>query len=229
LVRIKDLPEWERPREKALMNGFGALSNVEVLAIVIGSGVKDYSALDIASSLIAKTKGLHQLKEASFDKICDVSGISTIMALRLGATFELLRRVEQSRSMDGERRLSAPDIFKKYKDEIGDSPQEHFIIIFLSRRGAIIGENKMYKGTGDTFPISIREILSEVLANRCLSFTIVHNHPSGDIKPSDNDLIATKVLGDEASRLKILLRDHVIIGRDEYYSFAENHLIDERR
>ena len=83
----------------------------------------------------------------------------------------------------------------------------------------------MYKGTGNYFPISVSEIISEILANRCLSFFLVHNHPSGEPFPSDDDLISTKVLDDETSRLRIKLKDHIIIGRDAYYSFAEQGLI----
>lgn len=224
-MRIKDLPLGERPREKAFRHGIETLSNIEVLAIIIGSGVRDCSALDIAAKLIAITNGLVNLDGVTLAKIQEVSGINQISALRLSAIFELFKRIEKSRIEGVPAPPNAPEIFNKYRREFDDETQEQLLILFLSRRGHIIREKRMYKGTGNYFPISVSEIISEILANRCLSFFLVHNHPSGDPFPSDDDLISTKVLDDETSRLRIKLKDHIIIGRDTYYSFAEQGLI----
>jgi len=227
-VRIKDLPLSERPREKALRHGIETLSNIEVLAIIIGSGVRDCSALDIATKLITITNGLRFFDAVTFHKIQEIAGINQISALRLSAVFELVRRIEKTKSEPQPRPLNAEGIFNKYKSELADETQEQLILLFLSRRGAIVREKRMYKGTGEYFPISVSEIISELLANRCLSFALVHNHPSGEATPSDEDLISTKVLADEAARLRINLKDHVIIAQDTYYSFAEHELIKMR-
>lgn len=227
-MRIKDLPLSERPREKALRHGIETLSNIEVLAIIIGSGVRDCSALDIATKLITITNGLRYYDVVTFHKIQEVAGINQISALRLSAVFELVRRIEKTKSEPPPRPLNAEGIFNKYKSELADETQEQLILLFLSRRGAIVREKRMYKGTGEYFPISVSEIISELLANRCLSFALVHNHPSGEATPSDEDLISTKVLADEAARLRINLKDHVIIAQDTYYSFAEHELIKMR-
>ncbi len=224
-MRIKDLPKEERPREKALRYGVDNLSNIEILAIVIGSGVHKSSALDIASALIAEAGGLHQLEFCSLDRIQKVSGIKQISALRLAAVFELLKRVEAARFDSSKEPTTTESIFNKYKLEFLHENQERFILLFLSRRKAIIGEKKMYRGTAEYFPLSIGEILSEILAAKCFSFIVLHNHPSGEIRPSDDDLISTKILQSEAARLKIKLMDHIIIGDQSYYSFADHDLI----
>ncbi|MFA7067500.1 MAG: DNA repair protein RadC [Acidaminococcaceae bacterium] len=227
-MRIKDLPASERPREKAFRYGFETLSNVELLAIIIGSGVKNYGALDIAARLIAKVNGLYNLRSASLEKIKEVEGINHISALRLGAVFHLLNRMEKSRIDDNKGPISSQDIFYKYKEYFRIETQEQFILLMMSKNGEIISEKKMYKGTSEYFPVSIREIISELLSAKCFRFIVVHNHPSGEIVPSDNDLIATKVLCDEASRLRIELCDHIIIGKEKYYSFVEHNLIKMR-
>lgn len=227
-MRLKDLPASERPREKAFRYGFEALSNVELLAVIIGSGVKNASALDISARLIAKVNGLHNLRLVSLEKIKEVVGISDISALRIGAVFQLLSRIEKSQ-IDADIGPKSPqDIFYKYKDYFRGETQEQFILLMMNKNDEIISEKKMYKGTSQYFPVSIREIISELLSAKCFHFIIVHNHPSGETSPSDNDLIATKVLFDEALRLKIKLRDHIIIGKENYYSFAEHSLINMR-
>jgi DNA repair protein RadC len=224
-VRIKDLPEEERPREKALRYGIDSLSNIEILAIVIGSGVVQNSALDIAAALIAEAGGLHQLEYCSFERIQKISGMKEISALRLAAVFELLKRVDKTRFDSLNNPVTTETIFNKYKHDFLLENQEHFILLFLSRRKTVVKEKKMYRGTAEYFPLSISEILSELLSSKCFSFIVLHNHPSGEIKPSDEDLISTKILESEAARLKIKLVDHIIIGDRSYYSFADHNLI----
>lgn len=227
-MRIKDLPESERPREKAMRHGLETLSNIEVMAIIIGSGVKDYSALDISTRLITMTNGLRVLENATFNKIQEVAGINQISALRLGAVFELCRRIEKARYEAVSGPLDAKGIYNRYRHDFVGDAQENLILVLLNKQGAILKEKRMYRGTGEYFPISISEIIAELLSNKCFTFFIVHNHPSGQAQPSDDDLIATKVLYDEATRLKITLKDHVIIAREGYYSFMENNLIKMR-
>jgi len=224
-VRIKDLPEAERPREKALRYGIASLSNIEILALVIGSGVRDQSALDIAAHLIAEAKGIHHIENCSLERIEKIRGIKKISALRLAAVFELLKRVEKTRLECVSEPVHPKAIFEKYKLEFARETQEQFALLFLSRRRMITGEKIMYKGTAEYFPIAIGEILSELLANKCFAFIVVHNHPSGETQPSDDDLISTKMLASEAARLKIKLVDHIIISDRSYFSFAEHNLI----
>ncbi|MDY0345252.1 MAG: DNA repair protein RadC [Bacilli bacterium] len=227
-MRIKDLPLEERPREKALRYGIQSLSNIEVLAIVIGSGVKNSSALDIASKLISAANGLHFLENCSLEKLQSVSGMKKISSLRLAAVFELFKRVEATRLERSSEVVNAEVIFNKYKLDFIAENQEHFVLLLLSRRGMIVGERKLYRGTAEYFPLSVSEILAEVLSNKCFSFIVLHNHPSGEIKPSDDDLISTKILESEAARMKIKFVDHIIIGEKSYFSFADNNLIKMR-
>jgi len=227
-VRIKDLPKEERPREKALKYGVDTLSNIEVLALIIGSGIKGCSALDIAALLISSSRGLHLLKESSVDKLRKTSGMSVASSLRLAAAFELSARVEKARADAEKAPFSTKGILEKYKEEFTTAHQENLIIIMLNHRGEIIAEKRMYKGTKDNFPISVSEIMSELLINRCSSYVVLHNHPNGDLVPSDDDLISTKVLLEEAQKLRIKMRDHIIISDRGYYSFLENGLINNR-
>lgn len=228
MMRIKDLPESERPREKAMRHGLETLSNIEVLAIIIGSGVKDYSALDISARLIAISDGFQELENATYNRIQEVAGMNKISALRLGAVFELCRRIEKARYEVVKGPLDAKGIYNKYRHDFIMETQENLILVFLNKRGAIIKEKRMYRGTAEYFPISISEIIAELLANKCFAFLLVHNHPSGRAFPSDDDLISTKVLLEEAARLKITLKDHLIIAHDGYYSFNDNGLISMR-
>ncbi|MFA5480927.1 MAG: DNA repair protein RadC [Bacilli bacterium] len=224
-MRIKDLPISERPREKALRYGIESLSNIEVLALIVSQGVKGSSALDIASLLISGANGIHNLTKMSLDNVQKIAGLSRITALRLMAVFEVYKRLDKAEIDALDERLTAEIIFKKYKEEFATASQEQFIIVLLNRRGQFQFEKRMYKGTADRFPLSVSEIIGELLSHNCSSFIIVHNHPNGKIEPSDDDLIATKVIAEEAAKLRIFLRDHVIISEHAYFSFSDRGLI----
>lgn len=225
MSRIKDLPASERPREKATLYGFDSLTNVELLGLIIGHGVKGHSALDVATQLLIKAKGLHLLKNLTSEQMKEIPGLNQISALRLGAVFTLFSRIEEDRLSKKNARLSPHELFLKYREYFYDEFQEQFLLLFLNTRGEIIKEQKMYKGTSQYFPLSLSEVFAELLSHKCFSFIIIHNHPGGEAYPSDEDLISTIVIKDEGLKLKIKLRDHLIISTDSYYSFIENKLL----
>lgn len=225
MSRIKDLPENERPREKAFRYGLNSLTNIELLALIIGHGVKGHNALEIATQLIIKGKGLHLLKNLTHEQMKEVPGLNKVSSLRLGAVFTLFKRLEEDRLNQKQKRLTPPELFLKYREQFYDEFQEQFLLLFLNHRGEIVKERKLYKGTAQYFPLSLSEIFAELLSYKCFSFLIIHNHPGGDPYPSDEDLISTKVIKDEAKKLKITLKDHLIISYDTYFSFIENKLL----
>ncbi|MDY0100884.1 MAG: DNA repair protein RadC [Bacilli bacterium] len=225
MPRIKDLPINERPREKALLYGLEALTNIELLAIIIGQGVKGHNALDVATQLLIKAKSLHLLKNLNLEQMKEIPGLNQISSLRIGAVFTLFSRFEEDRLNKKSCRLTPHELFLKYREYFYDKFQEQFILLLLNTRGEIIKEIKMYKGTAHYFPLSMGEVFAELLSHKCFSFVIVHNHPGGEAYPSDEDIISTIVIKDEALKLKIKLKDHLIISADSYYSFLENKLL----
>ena len=218
---IKELPKLERPREKALLYGLEKLSNVELIAILIGSGTKDRSALDISYELLDTYKGIFNLSNAPFLDLTKTKGISKITAIKLGAVFEIYKRISQSEYQETNITISQNYIYTKYSKIIQGDTQEILGVIILNGNKKVIREKLLYKGTKVELSASYLEIFKEVLIADGKYFYIFHNHPEGNPYPSDKDIIFTSGLIKEAIKLKIKMIDHIIIGKNSYFSFID--------
>ncbi len=223
LSKIKSLPILERPREKAYRYGIDKLSDHELIAILIGTGTIDHSALDIAYKLLMENKGLFHLVQKPFSDLLSVKGIGKSKAVKIIAAFEIAKRFNSLKANEDEF-VSSPDkIYEKYKYLIANSVQEFLILIVLSSNKKVLHEVNLYKGNEDSLNCSWRQIIQQVLIHNGKYFYIVHNHPSGNHCPSEEDINFTTTLIKESQKLKIKLLDHLIISRNGYFSFLKQN------
>lgn len=223
-MRIKDLPNEAKPREKALQFGVESLSDAELLALIIGSGVTNHSALEIANCLIKDHCTLKNISNSNYETLSKYKGLKKVGSLKLLATFEFYKRLISPMYQSSEQLLNAKQVYTRYK-YLDSYSQEVLVIVMLDRKKNILKEKMMYKGTSKNFDVEIKEILSEILISKCTNFILIHNHPDGDVFPSDEDIFTTSHIESNARNFKIKLIDHIIIGKNDYYSLQENKLI----
>ena len=221
-MRIKDLPKISRPRERAFTYGIEALSDEELLAIIIGSGVKNKSALEIASSLLKTYMNLSLLSKAKLMSLKEEFGLSKISALKLEATFEFHRRLISSKYQEFTSMKHIENVYQRYQ-YLEDHEQELFIILMLDNKYQILKEKILYQGTQNSVELSIKEIVVELLQTNTKKFILIHNHPNGEIYPSKEDIASTALIAEKCDMLNIKLLDHLIIYKGGYYSFKENN------
>lgn len=217
-MKIKEIPKKDRPREKALTYGIETISDAELLAIIIGSGVKNKSALDIANSLIDNYKNLLQLSNSNNALLMKEFGLSQISALKLEATFEFCHRLNKPKYKDEICVNTSNDLYELYR-YLGYENQELFIVVMLNHKGMILKEKTIYRGTNNRIEINLQEILRELLMVKAKYFAIIHNHPSGNCFPSKEDEESTIIIAEKAKFLGLKLFDHLIICSKGYYSF----------
>lgn len=225
-MKVKEITVNERPREKAVRNGIDSLSNRELIAIILGIGSKKKSALEIADDMLNTYHTLAELSAVSLDELMQIDGIKQAKGIQLQASFELSRRV----SMDEIRQtivVDKPRILSDWLNQwIGFSQQEHFIVVFLDNKNAIIKHKVMFIGTMNSAVVHPREVYREAISIGSSKIICAHNHPSGDITPSQEDIHMTRRLKEVGDLMQIPLLDHIIVGKNNYLSFREKLLID---
>jgi DNA repair protein RadC len=211
--RIKDMAAQDRPRERLVLAGADALSNAELIAILLRTGLKGYSAIHIAQQLLAKFGTLDGLARAPLEELRQVKGVGRDKAVTLKAAFTLARK------MAAEMRAEAPllDTPERIADLLREEsrPQdvEQFRVVLLNTRRRLIGLEAISQGTLDTLLVHPREVFKRAIAANASAVVLVHNHPSGDPTPSEADIKVTRDLIRAGQLLKIEVLDHVIIGR----------------
>ena len=215
-MRISDIPINLRPREKALQYGIEELSDQELVALIIGSGTKGHSAIDIANDLLkTHVNSLELLSSTNYQSLLGYLGLKKSIALRLLATFEFHNRLISSRYQNLVKIESVEDVYFRYKF-MEDFEQEVLIILMLDLKHRIIKEKTLYKGTLDSFTIDVRQIIQELILARAKYFYLLHNHPDEETYPSEDDIIATKVVEKATKNLGINLENHLIIFKGGY-------------
>jgi DNA repair protein RadC len=226
----KSIREWavdDRPREKMILKGREALSNAELIAILLGSGGKNKSALDLAQDILGKYKNqLTQLSKPGPKELMSIPGIGMAKAVTISAAFELARR-RMSESPDKEVKIqSSADAEKVIAPYLRDKTHEEFYMVCLNRANIPVGIHKIGEGGFSSTLVDIRKMFRLALQDMANGILLAHNHPSGNLKPSSNDIDLTKKIHSAAKLLDIFLIDHIIIGDHSFYSFIENGLIN---
>lgn len=222
-IKIKDIPVTERPRERLIQYGSDALSNEELLAILLKTGTKNMSAKDLASFIISKTNNLKDIDKINYDYLKDVKGIGEAKATVIMAALELGKRMNQKmKTITGVKFTNSKIVYDYYKTILVYKKQEHFIAVYLDSNKRIIKEKLLFMGTLNQSLVHPREVFKEAYLVSASSFICVHNHPSGNILPSKADLDITKNLKEVSQLMGVPLVDHIIVGTDNYYSFYEN-------
>ncbi|MCQ3815762.1 RadC family protein [Staphylococcus xylosus] len=223
---IKELANNQKPRERLINNGSAHLSDVELLAILINTGRKGFSSLDIANELLKSVESLKQLKALSINDLNKVKGIGLYKALILKAAFELGERMH-SGSLEEKIQITSPqDVANFMMGKMEHLTQEKFIVLFLNSKNVIIKQKTIFIGTLNSSVIHPREIFSEAIKCASNAIVVLHNHPSGDTTPSKEDIRATNRLRKCGEILGIDLLDHIIIGDHTYMSMVEDGYFD---
>lgn len=211
--RIKDLAENERPRERLAAEGADALSNAHLIAILLRTGMKGYSAINIGEQLLAKFGTLESLARASLKDIQSVKGIGRDKAIALKAAFTLARRMAKELQYDSPVLDNPETIAGLLREENRLNEVEHFQVLLLNTRRKLIRVEQVSQGTLDTILVHAREVFKPAIAANASAIVLVHNHPSGDPTPSEADIKVTRDLIRAGQLLKIEVLDHVILGR----------------
>lgn len=223
------LKSWavrERPREKVLANGIQHLSDAELLAILMGSGTRNTTAVDLARQILGEVEyNLHELGRQSISDLQKIKGIGPAKAIALLAAMELGRRRSGSLQVEKTAIKSSETVFNFFHPLLGDLEHEEFWLLMLNRANRVIGRFKVSQGGLSGTVIDTRIILKKALDNLASSIIVCHNHPSGNKQPSDADVKITEKLKKAAEILEIKLLDHIIIADKSYFSFADEGLI----
>lgn len=220
-MTIKEWPFAERPREKLLSRGAEALSDAELLAIFIRTGIRGRTALDLARDILRRLGGLRGLCESDAATICQAPGLGMAKFVQITAALELGRRYLESRLEKTDVLTSPGDTRRFLEARLKGKPYEVFACLYLDNRHRIIRYEELFHGTIDGASVHPREVVRRALRHNAAAIIVTHNHPSGVAEPSRADRALTRRLQDAASLIDVRLLDHVVVGDGETVSFAE--------
>lgn len=223
---MKNLPESERPYEKFILHGEERLSDAELLAIVLKSGTKKANSLDIAREILrGNHNNLLNLYDLSYRDLMRFSGVGQVKAIQLKAVAELSKRISKTKSGYQLKMDNPGSIADYYMEQLRHLKQEQLVCAFFDSKNNFLGDVIISKGAVNYAYVSPRDIFRHAFDYEAVMFILLHNHPSGDPSPSEDDIHITKRIEKGAQILELHLVDHIIIGDNKYYSFKENELI----
>ncbi len=222
---IKEIPIEERPRERFLKYPKAAISNHELIAIILRTGSRQESVIDLAKRVLYRYDNLKALSNAPIKDLMKIRGIGTSKAIELLAAFELGKRVIKESFVSQVKLHSPESIFLFLKDDLEMKTQEHFVALYLNTKGELVKKETLFIGSLNSSLIHPRELFKHAVINSAATIIVAHNHPSGDPTPSKQDIDITRILYKNGKMMDIELLDHIIIGKDRYYSFKEKGII----
>ncbi|MCM3237160.1 DNA repair protein RadC [Heyndrickxia oleronia] len=218
---IRDYPAGERPRERLVNHGARSLSNQELLAILLRTGTKDESVIQMANRVLQAFDGLRLLKEASLEEIMKIKGIGFAKAVQILATIEIGRRIGNLTYNDRYIIRSPEDAANYVMNDMRFLSQEHFVCLYLSTKNQVIHQQTIFIGSLNASIVHPREVFKEAFRRSAASIICIHNHPSGDPGPSREDIEVTKRLVECGKIIGIEILDHLIIGDKKFVSLKE--------
>lgn len=230
-MKFKDIPEEERPRERLLMYGAENLSNEELLMIILKTGTKNYSVKEVSLNLLKIINNISNLKNMTLNKLTSIPGIGKIKAIELMAVIELTKRINEEVSIKDMISCTNPITIINYFNYLfKDKKQEEFYVIYLDNKKKYLDKKKLFIGSINLSIVHPREIFKQAYLLSASFLICIHNHPSGDATPSNEDIVITKNLKKIGEIHAIYLIDHIIIGNNNYYSFFEdNHILTHNK
>lgn len=227
-LTIKEMPEDARPRERLERSGPGSLSNQELLAITLSTGVvkdgRKFTAIDLATQVLSHFEGLKGLAQADFAQLTDLPGIGAAKACQIMAAFELGKRVAMFSNNKPVIRHPT-DLFEYFRDQMSLLPKEVFRVVALDTKNRIVKEQIISEGTLNASLVHPRDVFRMAVVNSAASIILLHNHPSGDPAPSQEDIAITKRLVEAGKMMDIQVLDHLIIGGGRFVSLNELRLM----
>jgi DNA repair protein RadC len=220
---IKDLPEFERPREKLVKKGAKALKKEELIAILLRTGLKGKNAIEIANDILAKY-GDKKLLDVSYEELRNMRGVGPTKAIQILAAIELGSRLFKEKT-EKEIYINSPEDVVKEIEHIKENKKENFIVLYLDARNKLIYKETVSIGTLNANLVHPREVFEPAIRYLAAQIVLAHNHPSGDPQPSDDDIEITKRLMESGKILGIEVIDHIIIAKTNFISLKEKNLI----
>lgn len=224
-MKVKEINEMDRPREKAVKYGLTQLSSSELLAILLRSGTKGKNAIELASEVLSLRQYLTQLSTVTLNELMQIKGIKEAKALEILACFELSKRMVFEK-VDRKTVIRNPKALINWLNaQIGYLDREHFMVIFLNHRNEILSHREMFVGGSSHCAVSLREVFTFALRIDACRILLVHNHPTGNVLPSQEDIETTKNIIEAGRICGIDCLDHIIVGHNDYFSFKEKQMI----
>ena len=225
-LKITDWAVEDRPREKLIQYGTAGLSDAELLGILISSGTKNKSAVDLGRELLARVQNnLNALGKLSIGDITKIHGIGNARAVTIAAALELGRRRKLAEIPDVVQIKCSKDVADIFQPILSDLPHEEFWILFLNRSNKVINRMKLSQGGVSGTVTDVRMVMKKAVEYLASGIIVCHNHPSGNLNPSESDSKITQKIKEAGNLLDIQLLDHLIISDKDYYSFADNGMI----
>lgn len=220
-------PVEERPREKAIYYGIETLSNQELVAVILRTGNKEMSVLNLSQFLLDEIGGFQELKDIDYQRLIQIKGIKQAKAIELMACIELAKRMQSKQSI--KNRIRQPkDAYAYIKNKLMFEKQEKVVLLCLNNHLEIVQDKLLFIGSGDVALLETKEVFQYTLRSGCNRIILIHNHPSGDPKPSQEDREITQKIEQMAKHLDIEFIDHIIIGDHCYYSFKSNQIYQSK-
>ena len=218
---MKDIPVDELPREKALKYGFSSLSDAELLAILLRTGTKELNVKDLALKILNEMNTLNGLKNSRISKLASIKGVGEVKAITILAALELGKRLNKDKMIKPVKIRETKDVYQLYKDELRNDYQEKFMAIFLNNQNMVLASKILFVGISNQSLIEPKIIFKEAMLYNATRLIVLHNHPSGNPTPSKEDYLVTDQIKNAGLLLNIKLIDHLIIGKDDYFSFYD--------
>jgi len=225
-LKITDWAVEDRPREKLIQSGTSSLSDAELLAILISSGTKEKSAVDLGRELLSVVNNnLNTLGKLSIADLKKIRGIGNARAVTIAAALELGRRRKLAEIPDALKIKCSKDVADIFQPLLSDLPHEEFWILFLNRSNRVINRMKLSQGGISGTVTDVRMVMKKAIEYLASGIIVCHNHPSGNLNPSESDTKITQKIKEAGNLLDIQLLDHLIISDKDFYSFADNGMI----
>ncbi len=218
---IRDWPEGDRPREKLQTRGVEALSDAELLAVVLRSGDREANAVDQARALIATFGGFRSLAQKGFGDLCAIKGIGPVKASQILAVMEIAKRFGEHELKPGELFRSSADIYAHFRERLASERHEQFYAVLLDSKHRKIKDIAVSRGSLTQSVVHPRDVFLPVVREAAAAVVFVHNHPSGDPTPSQEDILVTRRLREVGEVMGVRVLDHIVIGRGSYVSLVE--------
>lgn len=222
---FKCIPKNERPREKAINYGIDSLSNEELLAILLRCGTKSKNVLELANDIMKKHQTFSNLVNSTYEELIKLEGINTAKAIEILTITEINKRIQKSKISKIKKITKPKEIYDNFSVLLKDEKQEVFMVIFLNIKSQIIKYEKLFVGGTNCSVIDINLIFKKAMNYGSSKIICLHNHPSGDPTPSNQDIFTTKKIIKISELTNIQLLDHIIIGKDNYTSLKKENYI----
>ena len=225
-MKFKNLPDEEKPRERLYLYGAEVLSNEELVMILLKTGTRKFSVKELAFELLSQSGGVRNLKNMTYQKLIQIEGIGQVKAIEILALIELSKRIQEKVTLSDILNCASPSNIIGYFHELFiNKKQEEFYVLYLDNKKKYLDKKKLFVGSINYSIAHPREIFKNAYLISASFIICIHNHPSGDPTPSKEDINLTKNLNEIGNMHAIYLVDHLIIGKDCYFSFYENNCV----